>query len=172
MHTHQIKALHAPMFRRGLRGLLGAALPLSLRINTPYQIVGSKPTFTLIGATPGATVFWSSYKDGSPTGEYNASYGQTVEANGTVELEGGQWTENDIGTWIKEVLIQSPDGTNNRAMIQFAVSPAAIANAGTQPAASGGINSLVSGSFNVAGYQVPNLVPIAIGAYFLFFKRR
>ena len=162
------------MFRRGLRGLLGAALPLSLRINTPYQVVGSKPTFTLIGATPGATVFWSSYKDGSPTGEYNASYGQTVEANGTVELEGGQWTESDIGTWIKEVLIQSPDGANNRAMIQFAVSPAAAASttgAGTQ-ATAGGFSNIISGSFNVAGYQVPNLVPIAIGAYFLFFKRR
>ena len=171
MQTHQIRALHAPMFR-GLRGL-GAALPLSLRINTPYQLVGSKPTFTLIGATPGATVFWSSYKDGTPTGEYNASYGQVVEANGTVELEGGQWTENDIGTWLKEVLIQSPDGTNNRAMVQFAVSPVAAAStsgAGTQ-ATAGGFSNIISGSFSLAGYQIPNLVPIGLAAY-LIFKRK
>lgn len=172
MWTHQVRALHAPMFT-GMRGL-SAALPMTLSINSPYQIVGSKPTFRLIGATPGATVYWSSYKDGKPTGEYNASYGQVVEPNGTVELEGGQWTENDIGTWMKEVLIQSPDGVNSRAMVQFAVSPAAAAStngAGTQ-AASGGFSNIISGSFNLAGYQIPNLVPIGIGAYLLFFKRR
>lgn len=170
MQTHQIRALHAPMFR-GMRGL-GAALPLSLKINTPYQIIGEKPVFTLIGATPGATVYWSSYKNGQPTGEYNASYGQVVEANGTVELEGGQWTENDIGTWMKEVLIQSPDGTNSRAMVQFAVSPAAAANtngAGTQ--ATAGFSNIISGSFSLAGYQIPNLVPIGLAAY-LIFKRK
>lgn len=173
MQTHHLRALHAPMFT-GMRGL-SAALPMTLSINSPYQIVGSKPTFRLIGAAPGAVVFWSSYKDGKQTGEHNASYNQTVEPNGTVELEGGQWTENDIGTWIKEVLIQSSDGTINRAIVQFAVSPAAAASAsagaGTQ-ATAGGFSNIVSGSFNIAGYQVPNLVPIGIGAYLLFFKRR
>lgn len=172
MWTHQIRALHAPMIS-GMRGL-SSALPMSLSINSPYQVVGSKPTFRLIGAAPGAVVFWSSYKDGRQTGEHNASYNQTVAANGTVELEGGQWTEQDIGTWIKEVLIQSSDGTINRAIVQFAVSPAAAAStsagAGTQ-AAAGGFSNIISGSFNVAGYQVPNLVPIGLAAWFLL-KRR
>jgi len=172
MYAHQIRALHAPMFR-GMRGL-SAVLPMTLSINSPYQVVGSKPTFRLIGATPGQPVFWSSYKNGSQTGEHNASYNQMVGPNGTVELEGGQWTENDIGTWIKEVMIQSPDGTINRAMVQFAVSPAAAASttgAGTQQAAAGGFSNIISGSFNVAGYQVPNLVPIGLAAWFLL-KRR
>ncbi len=169
MHTHQIRALHAPMFRRGLSGLAGA-LPLSLSINSIYQTVGSAPTFRLVGAQPGAVIYWSSYKNGQPTGEYNASYNQTVEPNGTVELEGGQWTNDDIGTWTKEVLIQSPDGTNNRAMIQFTVSAPASSTPADAPAS--GIGSFLSGRINIAGYQIPTVLPIGLAAYWLFIKKR
>lgn len=171
MHTYSLVTLHAPMF--GGIGNLRGAVPMTLSIDATYQTVGGKPRFTLIGAEPGATVYWSSYKDGKQTGEFNASYGQVVASNGTVELEGGDWTEDDIGIWIKEVLIQSPDGTSNRAMVQFQVSPAASTN-GSEPAAtSSGFNlsNIFTGSFNLGGYQIPNLVPIGIGAYFLFIKR-
>ena len=117
-------------------GDLGEALPISLTINTPYQIVGGKPVYTLIGAPPGVTVYWSSWKDGTETGELTSSYGQTVEANGTAKLEGGAWTDAQVGTWTKIATVQTPDGQNHTAMVQFRVSPTAPAT-GTVPAATG-----------------------------------
>lgn len=168
MYTHQIKALHAPMII-GLRGLNGA-LPLSLTIDTPYQVVGGKPKFTLVGAQPGATIFWSSYKDNKATGEFNASYGQVVEANGTVELEGGAWVAGDVGRWMKEVLIQSSDGTNNRAMVQFVVEEPAPAG-GTTPPPSSSVADFLKQGFQLGGVTIPYWIPIGLGAYFVFKKK-
>jgi hypothetical protein len=56
-------------------GYLGAALPVSFVINSPVQYVGKQPTYRISNATPGAQVYWSSYKDGKDTGEVRAAYG-------------------------------------------------------------------------------------------------
>lgn len=147
-------------------GFLSAALPLSLSINSTNQVVGGKPVFTVIGAPPGATVFWSSYKDNKATGEYNSGYGQVVESNGTAELEGGAWTESDIGIWTKEVLIQAPDGTNNRAMVQFRVSAAPAAPGNPAPSPAG--NFLSDPLFYLGDFPVTPVVA-GIGGVALYF---
>lgn len=172
-YLHHVRALHAPMIlSRGLRGL-GDALPISLTIDTPYQVVGGKPKFTLIGAQPGATIYWSSFKDNQATAEYNASYGQTVGANGTAVLEGGAWTAADAGRWSKEILIQTPDGQNVRAKVDFIVSdPAASTGTGSTSSSSSAGNFLTQ-TFQVAGQDIPYWIPIAgVGAYLLFGRRR
>lgn len=108
-------------------GWLGAALPIGLSIDSTAQIVGKQPTYRIVNASPGAQTYWSSYKDGKDTGEVRAAYGQTIEANGSLEITGGNWTDNDIGTWQKEVEIANPDGTVSRAVVVFQVLPAQAA---------------------------------------------
>lgn len=152
---------------------LGEAVPLQLTIDTPYQVVAGAPKFTLIGAPPGATILWSSYKDGIATAEFNASYGQLVEANGTARLDGGPWTAADVGTWTKEVLIQSPDGANNRAMVQFRVSaassPTTPASPSAQPVGSFWENPL----FSIGDFEVtPAAAGIGLAALYFFTKKK
>lgn len=152
---------------------LNDALPLSLTIDTPYQVVGGAPKFTLIGAPPGATILWSSYKNGAATAEFNAGYGQVVEVNGTAQLTGGAWTTDDIGNWTKEVLIQSPDGTNNRAMVQFRVSAAATSTAPTTPAAQANSNFWETPLFQLGDFPVtPVVAGVALVALYLFTKKK
>ncbi|MFN0108541.1 MAG: hypothetical protein ACKVZH_06770 [Blastocatellia bacterium] len=156
---------------------LADALPLQLTVNNSLQKVGEAPTFTLIGAPPGATVLWSSYKDGAATGEFNTSYGQLVESNGTARLTGGNWAEGDIGLWTKEVLIQDAAGGNNRAMIQFRVVPATTSSATTPPtaapiSASGG-DWFSEPLFEIAGFEVtPVVALIGFGALYFLTKKR
>jgi len=152
-------------FAHGLHGL-AEALPLSLTINTPFQTVGSKPVYTLTGAPPGATVFWSSYKDGVPTGELNSAYSQIVESNGTARLEGSEaWKETDQGTWIKIALVQTPDGANHTAMVQFRVGAAAPAP-GSAQAPSGG-NFLTDPLFSIGDFEVTGGIAL-VGGFVLW----
>jgi hypothetical protein len=152
--------------RKGLRD----ALPLSLRIDSLAQVVGGKPVFTLIGAPPGADVYWSSYKDGAATGEFNSSYGQKVESNGTAQLTGGEWAAGDVGRWTKEVLIQGPDGSNNRAMVEFKVSAVPVtvpAGSAAPPMAAAG-NFLSEPLFAIGSFQVTGLIALlGIGGFLL-----
>lgn len=119
-------------------GWLGAALPISLSINSPIQVVGQTPTYRISGAPPGAQVTWTSFKDGVATGEDMAGYsGQVVESNGTVELTGGAWTADNVGQWIKQVRIAAPDGAVSQAVVMFSVVPAS-GQGGAPPVATGG----------------------------------
>ena len=158
----------------GLGYLLGEALPLSLTINSTVQKVGEAPTFTLIGAPPGATVLWSSYHDGVATGEFNAGYGQTVEANGTAKLTGGNWTQDQVGVWTKEVLIQDAAGSNSRAMVQFRVVPAAASATPTAPAPSNQVGSFWDNPlFTIGDVAVtPVIAGVALVALYFFTKKR
>lgn len=151
---------------------LGEALPLQLTINTPYQVVGGAPTFTLIGAPPGSQIFWSSYKDGQPTAEYNSGYDQAVESNGTAKLTGGNWTDSDVGTWIKEVLVQGADGQNYRGVVQFRVSPAASTSTTPAPVSSTG-SFWENPLFSIGDFQVtPAIAGIGLAALYFFTKKR
>lgn len=100
-------------------------LGLTLQIDSPIQRVGAPPTYRITGGTPGETIYWSSYKNGQPTGEDNASYGQSVGPNGTAELvgSGSGWQTSEVGDWIKEIRIKKPDGTWAQAMVSFRVLP-------------------------------------------------
>jgi hypothetical protein len=153
---------------------LGEALGLQLTINSPLQRVGEAPIFTLIGAPPGATVLWSSYKDGIATGEFNSGYNQTVEANGTARLTGGNWTADQVGLWTKEVLIQDAAGNNNRAMIQFRVVPASVtAVPSTTPVAASGQDWLSTPLFSIGTFEVTPLTAlVGFGALYFLTKKR
>ena len=182
--------LHAPMIisarrsrSRGL-GSLGAQVPVTLSIDTPYQVVGGKPTYTILGAYPGGTVYWTSYFNGKDTGEYNADYGHHVEPNGTAVIEGGAWRAQDVGRWQKEILVQGVAGENFRAMVNFIVSdpnaqPPATPTPGTtstgstsgsQASSGGGISDLLSQGFQVGGVTIPYWA-VGIGV-FLFLKKK
>lgn len=143
---------------------LGAPIPITLRVNNPIQRVGEKATFLIIGAPPAAPIYWSSYKNGVATGELNADYGHRIEANGTAKIEmSSPWTADQAGDWIKEILIQDSTGNNYTALAVFRVVPAPVAAPAPAPATSGG--GLLSGSFRVAGVDVPNWLPlVAVGA--------
>lgn len=111
-------------------GFLSGPLPLSLAIDSPHQVVGGKATYRLQGAPPGATLAWSSYKDGKATGEFNAAYaGQAVEANGTLELTSEAWRPEDAGVWRKIVAVLGANGqVVASAIVEFVVQGAAPAN--------------------------------------------
>ena len=141
----------------------GAVIPISLEIDSPYQIVGRKGKFRIIGAPPGAEIYWSSYKDGVATGELNSSYGQKVEANGTAELE-QSWTPEQVGNWVKEILVQDADGTNYTAMVQFTVLPA------TQPGVAAPEESWFEKGFTVGGVKIPYWLA-GVGVWFALKKR-
>ncbi len=174
MQISHLKHLHAPLIFAGLRGLADS-LPLSLAINSPLQVVGQKPTYTIQGAPPGAKIFWSSYLNGKPTGEFNTDYGQTVESNGTALLTTADgWKDEHVGTWQKQILVQDAAGTNYRAMVQFQVSPAA-ASTPSAPTPSGSSVTAILGRplFALGGFQVTvGIAAAAAGAWWLFSKRR
>jgi len=152
---------------------LGDELPLQLTIDTPYQVVSGSPRFTLIGAPPGATILWSSYKDGAPTAEFNTSYNQQIGSNGTARLDGGAWTAADVGTWTKEVLIQSPDGTNNRAMVQFRVSAAPTPTSLPSPSAQPASDFWTTPLFSLGDVEVtPAVAGIGLAALYFFTKKK
>lgn len=184
MRTHHILALHAPMFvsarrLRGMRGLrrgMGAAIPLQLSVDSPQMFVGQTANFRLIGAPPNSEIYWSSYKNGAATGELNASYHQFTEANGTAEIPFTPEATH-VGKWVKEILLKDAAGQIYTAMVQFSVFPAASVPSTTPapaPASTDFLDTLTSGSFNVAGYNIPYLWAIGggIAGYFLFFKRK
>lgn len=149
-------------------GYLGAAIPISLQIDSPYQVVGKKGTFKIIGAPPGSKVFWSSYKDGVSTGELNAAYeGQVIEPNGTAALE-TTWAPEHVGNWIKEILVQDAAGQNYTAMVQFVVLPAESTAPTAAPAPQ---QSFWDKGFDIGGTHIPVWVPIAVGAFVLM-KRK
>lgn len=156
------------MYDYGLLGALGA-IGLSLFTDKTTYLVGEKPIFSLVGAVPGSTIAWTSFKDGEPTGEYNATYGgQAIGANGTAELEGGAWTEDQIGSWQKQVAVIAPDGTISPAQVFFNVRSAAAAPA---PAPASSASGFWSGSFTIGGARIPNLLALGVVAFFLLKKK-
>jgi hypothetical protein len=108
-------------------GYLGATLPITLSIDSPVQVVGKQPTYRIQNARPGAAVQWSSYQNGVDTKEFLATYSDTIGANGSLEVTGGNWRDADIGSWLKEAAVQNEDGTWSRAVVGFQVVSAAQA---------------------------------------------
>ena len=111
-----------------LAGLMGDLLgDVQLSMDKSFYRVGEKPLYRITGGTPGATIAWTSYKDGKPTGEYQATYGQWLDNYGSAVIPAAQeWNENHIGAWRKDVIIipnDYPARPLENATISFQVAP-------------------------------------------------
>lgn len=125
-------------YSNSLMGMLGA-IGMMLSMDKSTYKVGESPIYRITGAIPGSQIAWSSTKNGQQTGEYQASYGNTVDANGTAEITGGAWTADSIGQWRKVAMILKADGTydlSNEA--SFSVVAASAATPGAQAPANSG----------------------------------
>lgn len=124
----------------GYGNLLMGAIGLSLATDKTVYKVGESPIYRITGAIPGSVIAWSSTKNNQQTGEYQASYGDIVDANGTAEITGGAWTADDIGQWTKTAMILKDDGSYDLSNpIAFSVIAASAAQPGTnQPTVSSG----------------------------------
>ena len=116
-----LDSLHLPM-ALGLSGLLGLG-ELSLSVNKANIPVGETGIFYIRGGPPNAKIYWSSKKNGLPTGEDLAHYGQSTDAAGNADLVPTAWSENTIGEWIKYVVIYDSSGRPYSAGVAFNVVP-------------------------------------------------
>ena len=97
---------------------------LSIRTDKANYRIGETPTYIITGGDPGGSIAWTSNLDGVGTGEYQAQYGQFLDANGNATLvAGGPWTNDYIGYWKKEILVTDPtDNSQDVARVNFSVS--------------------------------------------------
>lgn len=154
----------------GYGNSLMGAIGLSLATDKTVYKVGESPIYRITGAIPGSVIAWSSTKNGQQTGEYQASYGDVVDANGTAEITGGAWVEDNIGQWRKVAMILKDDGSFDLSNeVGFSVVAASAAQPGTnQPTNSGGfldgdIDLPIVGSVPKVGA----LIGAGVLAYFL-----
>lgn len=116
----------------GLDALMGA-LGVTLSTDKSVYKVGEKPTYRISGGVPGGGVAWTSFRNGQPTGEFQADYGQDLTASGTLTIEGGPWSASDVGDWQKQILIVPVDyagdySTLATAQVEFTVVGAGAAS--------------------------------------------
>jgi len=156
---------------RGLRG----SIPIQLTVDTPQMVPGREAHFRIVGAPPNQPIYWSSYKNGQSTRELNASYGQVTEANGTAEIPYTP-TGGDVGSWVKEILVQDGAGNNYTAMVQYIVAPAPAPVSSpitTSRSGSGFLDRLMNEGFYLGNTFIPYLYAGVGGvAAFYFLKRR
>lgn len=150
----------------GYIGWLGdvSTLPMTLSINSQLQFVGDKPVYRLSNARPGAQIQWSSYKNGVDTKESFAAYeSQVVGSNGSVQIDGGAWTTNDVGDWLKEALVVNEDGTWSKAVVAFRVVDPASVQTPVVTGSQGG-SFFQDTLFTVAGFNITGTtVILALG---------
>src|SRR5262249_34356495 len=58
-------------------------------------------TYTITGALPNSPILWSSWKNGTGTGEADSSYGQITDSSGSWVGVDGAWSASDAGLWTK-----------------------------------------------------------------------
>lgn len=119
----------------GLDQLMGALSNLSISTDKTTYKVGETPTYRISGGVPLGHVAWTSFKNGQPTGEFQADYpGDDLNESGALTVRAGAWSASDIGDWVKEILIVPPDyaqnpdyGSLHIARVEFSVVPASAA---------------------------------------------
>lgn len=156
-----------------LLGMLGAIGP-SLAVDKSSYTIGEKPLYTITGAIPGSTIAWTSFKDNTQTGEFNAQYGgQEIGPNGTAQIEGGAFTASDVGRWQKQLLLITPTGEQQLVTTFFVVRESAPVPAPVSgPAPTSGIGDFFGQSFEVGGAEIPYwLVAAGVGLWFLSRRR-
>ncbi len=146
----------------GMLGALGA-IAMTLEMDKKSYLVGEQPIYTLKAAIPGSRVLWASFKDGQPTGEYQADYSQVIDVNGTAQLTGGAWTDAQVGRWEKQALVIAPDGGQSLAQVFFNVAAKVVppTPSATQPGATPASGGLLSGNTYILGYTIP-LPPLVV----------
>lgn len=146
-------------------------LQLGLTTDKRSYQVGDTPSYTLQHAEPGSMIYWTSFKDGLPTGENRQYYDQVVGPLGAVELSGGTWLETDVGQWQKIAYVVAPGGAESLAQVFFTVSPKTTATVPTQPAATAWYQETV----DIFGQPVNKGIAAGVGALlvlYAFSKRK
>lgn len=92
-------------------------------VDKTSNMVGGQMTYMVTGAQPNSPVYWSSWKDGVSTGEVNATYGHSTDANGCLTVQTSAWLSSHVGKWVKQVTIGSKS-----AKVAFEVAPAVSVN--------------------------------------------
>lgn len=139
------------------------AIKASLGADKQAYIVGDAPTFRIIGAKTGASIQWTTWRNGEVL-EYEASHGEVIGSNGTAELTHPAFTDDDVGYWEKQVIILATDGSQDAAQIFFTVSPVAQAVEPTAQAAPGFFDQRI----NLFGFELPTWLVIGGGLLLVF----
>ncbi len=157
--------------RRGLAGCgMGA---LSLAMNKSNFLVGEAPGYSIAGAQAAQPVFWSSTKNGLPTGENLSGYGHTTDAQGVWAGVGNQWTNEQQGAWTKTATVGGESAT-----VAFQVMPQSggqptttgtpVIVQTTTPAAQPTTNGWLTGDFDFGGYKIPKVAAYAAAAFVVY----
>lgn len=161
----------------GLLGALGA-IGLSMSTDKSVYLVGEKPTYLVTGAQPASVIAWTSFKDGKHTGEFQTVYPeQKIAANGTLEVVGAAFTEQDVGQWQKQLAILAPDTSTALAQASFVVratAPPPPPGGGTSPAG-GGFGDFFDDTIELPLIgDVPLWIALAggVGAFWFFTRKR
>lgn len=86
-----------------------------LSIGNDVFAPGETPTYSIQGASANTPIYWSSWKDGTSTGEVDVNYGETTDDSGNWTSSKGPWSAADSGIWIKQANI---NGVNVRVQFQ------------------------------------------------------
>ncbi len=151
---------------------LMGAISMSLSTDKSVYRVGESPIYRIVGAIPGSVIAWSSTKNGQQTGEYQASYGDVVDANGTAEITGGAWTADNIGQWRKVAMIVKDDGSFDLSNeIGFSVVAAAAAGGQGVPVSPGSSGDFLTEAIDYLKANPLIAAVSAVGVYWAFFKK-
>ncbi len=82
-----------------------SGMNIVISMDKPSYVVGEQPIYRISGP-PNAPIYWSSWKNGTSTGEVNGYYGQTTDNNGHADLQGGAWVAAHTGAWKKQISIE------------------------------------------------------------------
>jgi Peptidase family M23 len=99
--------------------------PLKIKVNKTSYRAGESPLYTVEDAPPDARLYWTSTRNGVPTGEVEAFYGHHADANGNWSGYGGPWSGADAGTWTKTISIDDPEVVEST--VEFTVTAVAEA---------------------------------------------
>lgn len=165
----------------GLDALMGA-LGVSISTDKTVYRIGESPTYRISGGLPNGRIAWTSFRNGQPTGEFQADYpGEDLSDSGTATITAGPWKASDVGDWQKQILIVPADYTGDESTLATAQVSFTVSGSGANPASTtpGKQQSSVTSFFDskvdlpVVG-KVP-LIAVAgvgIGALFLLSGRK
>jgi hypothetical protein len=103
-------------------GLLASRTTFSFSLNASSFEPGlDTPVWRITGATPNATIYWSSTLNGAPSGESHVDYGTVTDSSGSFTFTGPPFTSAQAGQWTRT--IQVGDQT---ATVIYRVYPSAI----------------------------------------------
>lgn len=176
-------------FSSGRNAAEGDANHMELTVTPISQSIGNASIFTITGGPPNAEIFWSSWLNGVSTGEDHSGYGQYTDADGNFQASGGNWPatlngRSTVGNWEKRAIVYPADGSKAwEAVADFSVvagqggtipgaspgvvipTPIPVPTIQTSiPASSSGANSLMTGSTNLFGVNIPAPPIVVYGA--------